>query len=119
MTNDIKIVEKEIGIEWSDLTEEAQRGICEIAELPAEKFKEIYKLNDGVPVAAFSVFVEESENNVVRKAFLKYLEEQQGTEYIEDEGYDTMSLDNIILLEEDHFQDFCVDVVKSINTKYK
>lgn len=48
----------------------------------------------------------------VREKFLDYLERQQGKDYVEEEEYYFMSFENLILLEAEHYKDFCVEFVE-------
>lgn len=43
---------------------------------------------------------------IIKELFLKYLELQQGLDYIKEQGYNFMSFENIKLFEEEHFKDF-------------
>lgn len=38
--------------------------------------------------------------------FIKYLEDQQGRDYVEEQEYDLMGFENIKLFESDHYEDF-------------
>lgn len=42
----------------------------------------------------------------IKKEFLKYLEEQQGKDYVKEQQYNLMSFDNIKLFESEHLKDF-------------
>ena len=42
----------------------------------------------------------------IAKEFIKYLIEQQGEDYVKEEGYFDMSFENVVLLESDHYFDF-------------
>lgn len=42
----------------------------------------------------------------MKEKFIKYLEEQQGKDYIEEQEYNIISFENIKLFEEEHYKDF-------------
>ena len=49
---------------------------------------------------------EQINKEILKELFLKYLELQQGLDYIEEQEYNFMSFENIKLYEEEHFKDF-------------
>lgn len=53
------------------------------------------------------------KRNYIHSAFLNYLEEQQGKDYIKEQEYNLMSLNEIRTYEEEHFKDFCVEFVEN------
>jgi hypothetical protein len=53
------------------------------------------------------------KRNYIHSAFLNYLEEQQGKDYIKEQEYNLMSLNEIRNYEEEHYKDFCVEFVEN------
>ena len=50
-----------------------------------------------------------------RDKFIKYLEDQQGRDYVEEQEYDLMGFENIKLFESDHYADFLAERKKNEN----
>ncbi len=49
---------------------------------------------------------EQINKEILKELFLKYIELQQGLDYIEEQEYNFMSFENIKLFEREHFKDF-------------
>lgn len=53
------------------------------------------------------------KRNLIHCAFLSYLKEAQGIDYIKENEYDKCSFEHLKQFEEDHYKDFCVDFVEN------
>jgi len=57
--------------------------------------------------------VERMKRNYIHSAFLHYLEEQQGSDYIKEQEYNKCSFEHLKQFEEDHYRDFCVEFIEN------
>lgn len=51
--------------------------------------------------------------DIIKELFLKYIELQQGLNYIKEQEYNSMGFESIKLFEEEHFNDF-KNIIKEV-----
>lgn len=56
---------------------------------------------------------------LTKKSFLGYLESQQGHDYIMEQEYNKMGLNNIIEFEREHYIDYLQELKKDIGQEFK